>query len=139
MQRRQHRDDGVGRLKFDFHTGNCHHACHDCELNACSRFWLEQNSAGKQGYRRTGRNEQFFYDGLVILALLCITILLRGPVWKSNFGRPTRRCPRNCCGSMAWSYNLTHWLIFHTARSCTTTRGTTRGTSMAPRARGWRT
>ena len=75
MQRRQHRDDGVGRLKFDFHTGNCHHACHDCELNACSRFWLEQNSAGKQGYRRTGRNEQFFYDGLVILALLCITIL----------------------------------------------------------------
>ena len=32
-------------------------------------------ASGKQGYRRTGRNEQFFYDGLVILALLCITIL----------------------------------------------------------------
>jgi len=55
--------------------GNCHHACHDCELNACARFWLEQDSAGKQGWRRTGRNEQFYYDGLVILALLCITIL----------------------------------------------------------------
>ena len=29
-----------------------------------------------------------------------------GPVWKSNFGRPTsstRRRPRNCGSSMAWS------------------------------------
>ena len=37
---------GHGGHHFEVTYGNCHHACHDCELNACSRFWLEQNSAG---------------------------------------------------------------------------------------------
>ena len=59
--------------------------------------------AGKQGYRRTGRNEQFFYDGLVILALLCITILFeiaRAGV-GSNFDTTPSHCAPVCVCSMA--------------------------------------
>ena len=41
-----------------------------------------------------------------------------GPMWKSNFGRPTlstRRRPRSCVCSMAWMFATTNSLVdFHT-------------------------
>jgi len=60
---------------FKFSYSSCHHACHDCERRGCQRYWLQADDAGRQGPGRSGRIESTYYEGLIVLALLCITLM----------------------------------------------------------------
>ena len=106
-----------------------HHLCSTCTTShgwasRCLHYPITDcSSTSRRARSRNILKEDWTFLCLPMILSCCTSrrILWSGPVWKSNFGRPTpstRGCPNNCGRSMAWRFTKqpNSLVDFHTGR-----------------------